>query len=126
MENQLMIGDFAILNSNPTGMMENITAFLGLSTFKFGVQQIFNTRQNRGVHFESSHVGERSCSGKVGGCIHPLNRENFHEESWAYTTLTPEIRQALRDFYNIPNSELQKLLVRFGHPQMTWAPKWEP
>ena len=120
---QIFVSDFSALQDDPSAVMETIARFLSLRNFKFDTRDVFNTRENRGVH---GSADQDECKARVGGCISAVEKSKVGLASWAKKVLKSSSYDALIEYYTEPNKQLSALLAKHGFPAMSWAPAHDP
>jgi len=104
--------DFDELEANAPQVMTSVAAWLKLSPFAFTAEEVYNSRNNRGVH---------SSAGVTGGKITGIAKDDLGTlDQWA-TNLPHEVVKVLSNYYAQPNRELRDLLG--DERTMAWAKK---
>jgi len=105
----LFIMDFAALESSAegaAGAMAELAHFLGLKPFAFTTGEVYNSRENRGVHTKK---------GLTGGVISGVPKEQLGGKLGSWTKLLPpDSVAALQGYYRRPVKELVELLRAEG------------
>jgi len=104
--------DFDELEANAPQVMTSLSSWLQLSPYAFTAEEVYNSRNNRGVH---------SSAGVTGGKISGMAKDALGTlDQWS-TNLPPEVVEVLSRYYAQPNRELRDLL---GDARtMAWAKK---
>mmetsp|Transcript_22175 Transcript_22175/g.28933 ORF Transcript_22175/g.28933 Transcript_22175/m.28933 type:complete len:331 (+) Transcript_22175:197-1189(+) len=111
----LLIIDFNIFESNSNLIMNDISKFLNIKSKQYKVGEIYNSRDNRGVHKTPSSSSHKV---KTGGYINGLSKDKLDLNSW--TNILPKTTyDLLANYYKIPNIELKQLLDEEG-VTMSW------
>jgi len=107
----ILVIEFESFEADSLSVMTSINIFLGLSNHEFDVSQVFNSRNNRGVHGADSNAG-------IGGVINGVSKNVLGKlESWS-TSLSTAALAVLKKYFTSCNNEL-RLLLR-GNPQIRW------
>jgi len=103
----LIVIDFDKFEDDSSAVMHELNDFLGLRSFKYSVEQVFNSRKNRGVHATTINGVSR---GKLGDL-----------DPWT-ASLGNDVVKALRTYFRPCNKELEKLLG--SSRKMSWLQKY--
>ena len=99
--------DFDRFEDDSGAVMSDLNEYLGLKSFKYSVDQVFNSRKNRGVHAKTINGVSR---GKLGEL-----------DPWT-ASLGIDVVKILRTYFRPCNEELEKLLG--SSRKMSWVQKY--
>jgi hypothetical protein len=97
----LFVVDFDELEASAPQVMATVATWLGLAPFAFTAQEVYNSRQNRGVH---------STEGKTGGKISGVAKADLGALALWSAGLPPDVAATLTAYFAKPNAELRALL----------------